>query len=283
MENAKDAIIVTGATGGLGHAVSVFMAGEAKKSGACLVLSFRNPEKAEELKKKVLATGIEEGNLFLERLNLSDFLSIDSFVRRIAGYGFRVKTIVNNAGSMYKYYTVNHQGYEMNMLTNCIGPAVLSLKLSGYMEKGGSVINVLSLTRNYVDLNDSLWKGSQSTYSRLVNYSKSKAALTVFTSAMAESFPDLYVNGVDPGVMNTAMLKMDKWFDPLTNIFFRPFTYKPEKSLEAVKSAYINEGRNSGYIFSVKRKIPIEKKFSAHKLKTAIFAKIKELAWGAAD
>ena len=78
MENAKDTIIVTGATGGLGHAVSVFMAGEAKKSGACLVLSFRNPEKAEELKKKVLVLKLPVTDIFLRLILKEDLKQVNS-------------------------------------------------------------------------------------------------------------------------------------------------------------------------------------------------------------
>ena len=37
------------------------------------------------------------------------------------------------------------------------------------------------------------------------------------------------VNAADPGIVATDNITMHKWFDPLTDIFFRPFIRKPKK------------------------------------------------------
>jgi len=65
------------------------------------------------------------------------------------------------------------------------------------------------------------------------------------------------VNAVDPGVVNTGMITMHKWYDPLADIFFRPFIKSPEQGamtaiLLATSDQYVNV---SGGFFRNKRQV----------------------------
>ena len=35
--------------------------------------------------------------------------------------------------------------------------------------------------------------------------------------------------GADPGVVNTGIITQHRWYDPLADVFFRPFIKSPEK------------------------------------------------------
>jgi hypothetical protein len=39
----------------------------------------------------------------------------------------------------------------------------------------------------------------------------------------------LRVNVSDPGIVDTDMIRLDRWFDPLTDVIFRPFCNSPKK------------------------------------------------------
>ena len=45
----------------------------------------------------------------------------------------------------------------------------------------------------------------------------------------AAGHPDLIVNATDPGIVNSNMITMGRWFDPLADMIFRPFCKSPAK------------------------------------------------------
>jgi retinol dehydrogenase-12 len=65
-------------------------------------------------------------------------------------------------------------------------------------------------------------------------YADSKLALLLFSLELAEQIDQdgITVNSVDPGIVNTNMITMNKWFDPLTDILFRPFIKSEDKGAQ---------------------------------------------------
>ena len=45
----------------------------------------------------------------------------------------------------------------------------------------------------------------------------------------------------DPGIVSTDIITMHKWFDPLTDIFFRPFIRKPKKGASTAIGLLLDE------------------------------------------
>ena len=62
-----------------------------------------------------------------------------------------------------------------------------------------------------------------------VRNSNTKLALLLFTQEFAERLQDkdITINASDPGIVSTNMITMQAWFDPLTDILFRPFIKTP--------------------------------------------------------
>ena len=267
----KKLLIVTGATGGLGKSISMYFAALAAKDSTLYpIFCCRDKNKAKELEEYVEPSGLSKDNYAIFLTDLSSSSSVDKLAARIRSLQLPIKALVNNAGSMFGSYQTNAEGIEMNMAVNFYGPARLAEMLASNIAQKGSIVNVVSLTRKFVDIESDFLKGNPDSYTRVGYYSKSKLALSIFTADMAERYPNIYINGVDPGVMNTKMLKMDKWFDRLADYIFRPFTLEPSQSLEAIQAACENKDGVRGSVFTRKKYFPIEKKIANHPLRQLI-------------
>ena len=271
MENTKELLVVTGATGGLGRSVSHHFALMAlEHPNFHPVLCCRNPKKGERLCQEVSDWGLSRDRFSLLLADLSSEKGVQSLVDQIAALDLPVRYLVNNAASMFADYRLSEDGIEMNMAVNFYAPALLAERILPYLAPGASLVNVLSVTRNGHKIDENFLVGDESKFSRLNNYSQSKLALSIFTADMAARHPEFLINGVDPGVMNTSMLKMEKWYDSLADLFFRPFTRKPEDSLPAIIHACEDIDKVSGHIFTSRKHFPIEKKIAGHPLKAKI-------------
>ena len=267
----RELLVVTGATGGLGRCIARFFAEEALLSPSLHpVFCCRNAQKGEALCREVEALGLSSGQYTLLQADLSTKAGVDVLAKAIVDLDAPIHWLVNNAAGMFANYGTTADGVELHMGVNFLAPARLSERLVPLLSAGSSLVNILSCSRNFFPLKPGFLIGPEKGYFRLRSYSRSKLALSIFTADMAERYPHLHINGVDPGVMNTGMLKMDQWFDPLTDLFFRPFTRKPEQSLPAVIAACRNTAVVSGQIFTNRRYFPIERKIAQHPLKAEV-------------
>lgn len=80
-----------------------------------------------------------------------------------------------------------------------------------------------------LDFPDFFLRGRKGSFWRIPIYSNTKLALLLFTIELAERLRarGITVNAADPGIVSTNIIRMDQWFDPLTDIFFRPFIRTP--------------------------------------------------------
>ena len=64
--------------------------------------------------------------------------------------------------------------------------------------------------------------------------SNTKLAITLFTLDLARRVKGkgTTVNASDPGVVNTEIIRMQMFFDPLTDLFFRPFIRTPRQGAD---------------------------------------------------
>lgn len=267
----KELLIVTGANGGFGKVISMYFVSLAVKDKDFYpILCCRNKDKVKELREYINPLGLSSDDYAIFLADLSSSSSVDKLAFRIKSLNLPIRVLVNNAASMFANHQTNEEGIEMNMAVNFYEPARLSEMLASEIVQEGAIINVVSLSRKYVDIKSDFLKGNSNSYNRVSSYSKSKLALSIFTTDMAERYPNIYVNGVAPGIMNTKMIKMDKWFDKLVDYLFRPFTLEPLQSLKAIQAACQNTDNVKGYIFTRKKHYPIEKKIAKHPLKQLV-------------
>lgn len=222
-------IIVTGANGGIGKAITEMLA----KSGYPVVMACRDLERSMKVRNEIVG---ESGNRNIEllRLDLSSFHSIQDFVHQLDER--EIGGLINNAGIMCKDFSITSDGLETTVGVNYVGPWLLTRLLLPFMGNGRvtRIVNTVSCTYKMGKIDDRFFIPDPLKFRRFKAYPASKLALLLFTVELAERLKDtsIRVNAVDPGVVNTGMITMHQWFDPLANILFRPFIKSPEKGAD---------------------------------------------------
>lgn len=219
--------IITGANGGIGQVITRALAHANYK----IIMACQNPEEVqllcEQIKKETKNKDIE-----ILKLNLCSLSSVSSFAHLLINRKQTITCLINNAGTISKGFSLTEDGLESTVSTNYVGPYLLTRLLLPIMQPGGRIINTLSCTYKIGKINDFFFtKGRNGGFYRIPVYANSKRALLLFTLEMAKRTEKqgITINAADPGIVNTNIISMKKWFDPLSDIFFRPFIRTPEQ------------------------------------------------------
>lgn len=241
MEQRKLAII-TGADGGMGTEITR----EVAKAGYRVVMACYHPEKGrvvcEQLKTETGNTQLE-----VEPLDLSSLPSVAAFAEKRLQRGEEIALLMNNAGTLECGFSQTQQGLERTVSVNYVGPYLLTRKLLPLMHGGSRVVNMVSCTYaiGRLDFPDFFRSGRRGSFWRIPIYSNTKLALTLFTIDLARRVKEqgIIVNCADPGIVSTKIITMHMWFDPLTDIFFRPFIRTPRQGADtAIRLLLTPEG-----------------------------------------
>lgn len=218
----KPLYIVTGATGGIGGAVAETLARE----GKALILACRNQVAAEKLAEKIKEE-TRNSDIQALHLDLSSFDGVRQFVGNLQQTQRPVAALLNVAGAMTRRSTPDKSGIELDYQVNCLSTALLSRLVAPMIVKGGHIVFTTSITRKIWSLPLSFPLHEH--FSQLGTYGRSKLALTIFAHHLASELRDMDIRVAcaDPGVVNTGMITMHRWFDFLADIFFRPFISTP--------------------------------------------------------
>ncbi len=253
----KNPIIITGANGGLGREITDFCL----RNNKPVIMACRNTDKAERVRQDF----IQKYNLSLSEiavlpLDLSSFETIINFVDTIKRNNIKPIALVNNAGTIERNYKQNENGFELTLATNYLGPYLLTRLILPEMPKHSSIVNTASLTGYYTNISTDLFSISADKYSQLGAYSRSKAAIMYFTASLsAKTEGNYYVNAADPGIVDTGIITLHRWFDPLANILFRPFIRKPKRGAIPICKALSDE--QTGFIYKLRHSKPLPSKF----------------------
>ncbi len=214
-------IIITGASGGMGSAATRALAAKGRR----IIMACQDLDKASRVRDSIIKD-IPAAELELRELHLDSFASIREFASGMEGV--QLAGLFNNAGTLPRRYSLSGDGYEMTLAVNYIGPYLLTRLLLPRLGDGAAVVNMVSLSAKYVRFSRDILHPTEKDFGQLGAYATSKLALIYFTAALAARCPALRVNAADPGIVNTDIIRLDRWFDPLTDIIFRPFCKSPE-------------------------------------------------------
>ena len=245
MSQDKPLYIVTGATGGIGKAISAALA----QQGKAILLACRNVEKAAALAKELSAT-TKNDDINALKLDLESFAGVREFVKKLKELNRPVAALINNAGTMERNSRISADGFELTIQVNYLSTALLSLLVAPMVQPKGHILFTTSVMRNFCSIPAGF--PSMENFSQLMTYSRSKLALTLFSVHLSYYLrnSEIRVNCSDPGIVDSNMLTMNRWFDPIANVAFRPFVKKPQ---EAAKCTIIAlESNETGLIFSYK-------------------------------
>ena len=196
--DSEQPVIVTGATGGIGRYISRHLSA----MDIPLILACRSEEKY-----KLLEAELHNDFPFLQVEYLCLDLADSRSVREAAAsLGDRaIYGLINNAGVMCRRFHIGPDGREDTLNVNYFNTRLLT----------------------------------EQTFSQLGTYALSKKLITRYAATLAEEVRErgIRVNCADPGVVDSGMITMHRWYDPLADILFRPFIRRPENgAIPAVRA-----------------------------------------------
>lgn len=257
--------VVTGADGGMGTEITRALA----FAGYRVVMACCRVQKAEEVRRSLLR---ERSGLQIEirKIDLASFASVAAFADGMLAEGKRVSLLMNNAGTMETARRITEDGLERTVSVNYAGHYLLTRKLLPLMGEGSRIVNMVSCTYavGRLDFPDFFTQGKKGSFWRIPIYSNTKLALTLFTIDLAARVRErgIAVNAADPGIVSTDIITMHAWFDPLTDIFFRPFIRTPLQGADTAIHLLLDKeaGQRTGTLNANRRPKPLSEKYVQH-------------------
>ena len=226
-------VLITGASRGIGRSTAI----EYAKNGYNIILNYNTSvNSAIELKKYIL--GKYDVQVLLAKADMSIENEIVNMVKESIDTFGHIDVLINNAGiSIDSIVDDKTKDKFIKILdVNLIGPFLLSRECSKYMTKGSSIIMVSST--NAID----------TYYPYGLDYDASKSGLISLMHNLSQLYaPDIRVNSVAPGWVNTDMCKtLDEDFINNENkkILLNRFA-EPD---EIAKVIYFLSSENASYI-----------------------------------
>jgi dehydrogenase/reductase SDR family member 12 len=194
--------VVTGATSGLGRAAASQLA----ELGARVILVGRNPDKAEDTRREIVAaTGNDNVSVALADLSL--LADVGKLAQRLLKDEPRIHVLINNAGVLLNQRTTTAEGNETTLATNLLAPYLLTQMLLPRITKSAPsrIINVASggMYATGLALDDLQYE--KSTYDGSRAYARTKRALVTLTEMWAEQLQNsgVVVHAMHPGWADT--------------------------------------------------------------------------------
>lgn len=270
--------VITGADGGMGMEITRAVAA----AGYKVIMACRDPEIAEEKRQLIMR---ETGNITLEivPVNLASLSSTASFANELLQRGEVITLLMNNAGTMETRRCITEDGLERTVSVNYVAPYLLTRKLLPLMGEGSRIVNMVSCTYaiGKLDFPDFFLRGKKGAFWRIPIYSNTKLALTLFTIALSKKVKEkgIIVNAADPGIVSTKIITMHMWFDPLTDIFFRPFIRTPRQGAATAISLLLDEdaGKRTGTLNVSCHPKQLSEKFFHHVQMKELWDKTEEI------
>lgn len=270
--------VITGADGGMGMEITRAVA----TAGYKVIMACRDPEIAEEKRQLIMR---ETGNIALEivPVNLASLSSTASFANELLQRGEVITLLMNNAGTMETKRRITEDGLERTVSVNYVAPYLLTRKLLPLMGEGSRIVNMVSCTYaiGKLDFPDFFLRGKKGAFWRIPIYSNTKLALTLFTIALSKKVKEkgIIVNAADPGIVSTKIITMHMWFDPLTDIFFRPFIRTPRQGAATAISLLLDEdaGKRTGTLNVSCHPKQLSEKFFHHVQMKELWDKTEEI------
>ena len=245
VQPVKALYIVTGATDAMGSIISRRLA----EQGHAVLLASRNIVKAQQYAEE-LRKATKNQDIQCLQLDLSSFELVQDFVERLKALDRPVAALVNNAGTLPRQSRMSPNGFEHTIQVNFLSTALLSMLVKPLIVEGGRIIMSTSISRRLVSLPYEF--PAVSHFTQLGAYAQSKLALTLFSIYLSTVFKTSHVsvNCVNPGVVKSSMLALNKWMDRIADYFIKPpvdseaGVIPTMRALESADTGFIFEGRN---------------------------------------
>ena len=227
----KKLAIITGANSGMGLEETRAVA----EAGYHVIMACYSPSKSAPICQKLIA---ETGNPNIEviGIDLANLSSVRAFTDEVKRRFAALALLMNNAGTIETGLHTTVDGLERTVSVNYVGPYLLTRLLLPLMGPGSRIVNMASCVYflGSLDFPDFFTRGRKGSFWRIPIYDNTKLAITLFTFDLAERLRDrgITVNAVDPGIVSTDIIRMQMFFDPITDLIFRPFIRTPRQGAD---------------------------------------------------
>lgn len=268
-------VIVTGANGSMGAKACEYLAGK----GWDVIMACRTPWKGEMIKEHIERTCLG-AKPRLMRLDLCSKESVEAFVQELKDSGSTVDALFNNAGLLAHSYVQTEEGFESAIATNLIGTARLTESLLPLMSPNARIVNMVSLACHVGRIREDLLCHREKKYHQIRSYADSKLGLLLYSIGLQEKlpsmgYPGISINVADPGIVDTGMIALGKWFDPIADVVFRPLCNTPMEGVTPALHALEADDRMRCYAGKGSRQIPA--KYLSHPRKEWLMKELSTL------
>ncbi len=236
--------VITGADGGMGTEITRAVA----IAGYHVIMVCYTKEKGERVRKELVT---QTGNPYIDvmQADFSSLASVATIADELLDKHIAISLLMNNAGTLETELKITEDGLERTVSINYVAPYLLTRKLLPILKRGARIVNMVSCTYaiGSLEFPDFFQRGRKGGFMRIPIYSNTKLALLLFTLELAKrtKVAGISVNAADPGIVSTPIIVMHAWFDPLTDIFFRPFIRSPKQGAATAIGLLLDEG-NAG-------------------------------------
>ncbi len=270
--------IITGADGGMGFEETRAVA----EAGYHTIMACYCPKQAAPKCEQLIR---ETGNKNIEviGIDLANLQSVRQFADRIMARFNHIDLLMNNAGTMETGRHITVDGLERTVSVNYVGPYLLTRLLLPLMGTGTRIVNMASCVYclGTLDFPEFFEKGRKGSFWRIPVYSNTKLAITLFTLELARRVKDkdITVNAADPGVVSTGIIRMQMFFDPITDLVFRPCIRTPRQGADTAIHLLLDkeaEGQTGTFNRS-RRIINLGHKYTSHPQMEELWQKTEEI------
>ena len=208
--------IITGASSGIGYSTALALS----KAGVKVAIGARRVSRLESLAEKIKRAG---GEVFYQKLDVTQRIDCDNFVKAVLAQWGTVDILVNNAGlmplSFFKSLKVDE--WDKMIDVNIKGVLYCTAAVISHMKekKSGHIVNLSSVAGRIVFPAGSV-------------YCATKHAVAAFTEGLRQEFSvrsNIRVTSIEPGVVATALN------DTITDESLRGFIENTKK-MEALQA-----------------------------------------------
>ena len=199
--NEKKIAFVTGSTDGIG----LFTATKLSQKGYKVIIHGRNQERITQALQKIRSE-VPEADLDYIVCDLQSIEATKRMCDEILQRYTKLDLLLNNAGVLNETREESIDGNEMTLAVNVLAAFVITSKLFELVRNTphSRIIEVGSISQpRYLDLTKIQHKEHYNMYEA---YNYSKLMMICIALELAERYPDVWINTLDPGDVNTKML-----------------------------------------------------------------------------
>lgn len=230
MDLKNKIVIVTGATSGIGYALTETLL----KKGAYVVMFNRDKTKSKNVIEK-LKNETGSTNIDFIKVDFSEMDSIKEAAEEFIKNYKRLDVLINNAALSNKDKEFTREGIEKTFAVNHLGYFLLTNLLLDTLKKSApaKIINIASKAHTKIDF-DNL--NGEKKFNPFTAYQYSKMGNIYFTFELAERLKEteITVNCSHPGVVRTGIYRETYGIVKLIIKLMWPFFKTPEKSASII-------------------------------------------------